>query len=139
MSQELFEMFQTVLRDLVHAARCLARTRSFTIVVVASLGIGMGMFVGLITFARGMAAPVAGIKADGLVELLVTPTGPLKVRVGDWAIEQWSYPDFADLRDADTGMTLTGWAIAEVRHQRSEATAPVRVSAMFVSANYFST
>jgi predicted permease len=59
--------------------------------------------------------------------------------VSDWAIEQWSYPDFADLREADTGMALTGWAIGEVRHQRSEGTAPAHVPAMFVSANYFST
>jgi predicted permease len=107
--------------------------------VVASLGIGMGTFVGLVTFARGMMAPVPGINADGLVELLVIPTGPLKAKAGDWAIEQWSYPDFADLREAETGMSLTGWAIAETRHQRSEGTAPVSVPTMFVSANYFST
>jgi predicted permease len=132
-------MLHAMVRDMGHAARCLARTRSFTVVVVASLGIGMGTFVGLVTFMRGMMAPVPGIKAAGLVELLVTPTGPLKANAGDWAIEQWSYPDFVDLRDAETGMALTGWAVAESRHQRSEGTAPVRVPAMFVSDNYFRT
>jgi hypothetical protein len=115
-------VFQAILRDIVYAARCLLRTRSFTLVVVASLGIGMGAFVVLVTFARVMMAPAPGIKVNGLVELLVIPTGSLKAKAGDWAIEQWSYPDFADLRDADTGMALTGWAIAEARHQRSDGT-----------------
>ena len=128
-----------VVRDMVHAARSLAKTRSFTIVVVASLGIGMGTFAGLVTFIRLMTAPVPGVNTDGLVELLVTPTGPLRARAGDWAIEQWSYPDFIELREADTGMDLTGWAIGESHHQRAERSAPVAVPTMFVSANYFST
>ena len=128
-----------VVHDMFHAARSLAKTRSFTIVVVASLGIGMGTFVGLVTFIRAMTSPVRGVNPDGLVELLVTPTGPLKARAGDWAIEQWSYPDFIELREADTGMDLTGWAIGESHHQRAEGTTPVAVPTMFVSANYFST
>jgi predicted permease len=132
-------MLHTVVRDLVHAAHSLAKTRSFTVVVVASLGIGMGTFVGLVSFIRAMTAPVPGVNTEGLVELLVTPTGPLKARAGDWAIEQWSYPDFVELRDAHPGMDITGWTIAESHHQRSAGTVPVAVPTMFVSANYFRT
>src|SRR5678816_900293 len=132
-------MLQAIIRDILNAAHSLSRARSFTVVVVASLGIGMGTFVGLANFIRGMTAPTPGVNTDGLVELLVTPTGPLKARTGDWAIEQWSYPDFVELRDADTGMAVTGWAMGESRHQRSEGVAPVPVPTMFVSANYFST
>lgn len=132
-------MLQAIVHDIVNAAHSLSRARSFTVVVVASLGIGMGTFVGLANFIRAMTAPTPGVNTEGLVELLVTPTGPLKARAGDWAIEQWSYPDFVELRDTDTGMAITGWAMGESRHQRSDGTAPVPVPTMFVSANYFST
>ena len=132
-------MLQALVRDMIHAAQSLSRTRAFTAVVVASLGIGMGTFVALVTFMRGMMAPVAGVNTDGLVELLVVPSGPLKAKAGNWAIEQWSYPDFMELRSTDTGMAVTGWAIGESRHQRSDGAAAVAVSTMFVSANYFST
>src|SRR5262245_45424920 len=73
----------------------------------------MGAFVGLVTFIRAMTAPIRGVKTDKLVEILTIPSGPLKARVGDWAIEQWPYPDFSELRHADTGMAITGWAIDE--------------------------
>jgi hypothetical protein len=132
-------MLQAIVRDIVNAAHSLSRARSFTVVVVASLGIGMGTFVGLANFIRAMTAPTPGVNTEGLVELLVTPTGQLKARTGDWAIEQWSYPDFVELRDADTGMAVTGWVMGETRHQRSDGAAPVPVPTMFVSANYFST
>jgi len=62
-------MLRNVARDLVHAARCLARSRSFTIVVVASLGIGMGTFIGLVSFTRGMTAPIRGVNTVGLVDV----------------------------------------------------------------------
>jgi predicted permease len=124
---------------MLHAARSLAKTPSYTFVCVASLGIGMGTFVGIVTFVRSMMAPIPGVNVDGLVEVLVTPMGPLKAKAGDWAIEQWSYPDFMELRNADIGMAVTGWAKGESRHQRSESAAPVSVPTMFVSANYFST
>src|SRR6185503_935577 len=82
-----------------------------------------------------------GINADGLVELLVTPLGPLRAQVGSWAKEEWSYPDFTDLRHADTGMAITGWVMgeSESRIQRPDGAAAVRVPTMFISANYFRT
>src|SRR5262245_59243342 len=131
-------MIQALTHDLLHAAHSLAKSRSFTIVVVASLGIGMGAFVGLVTFIRAMTAPIRGVKTDKLVEILAIPSGPLKARVGDWAIEQWSYPDFSELRHADTGMAITGWAIDESHYRKSDEKT-VSVRTMFVSANYFST
>ena len=39
-----------------------------------------------------------------LVELLVLPQGPLRAKAGYWALQDWSYPDYEALRDADTGV-----------------------------------
>jgi predicted permease len=106
-----------------------------------SLGIGMGTFVALVTLIRGLREPAPGVKVDGLVEVLVLPQGPLKAKAASWAVEYWSYPDFTELRHADTGMAVTGWAIGESQShvQRPESASSVRVATMFVTANYFST
>ena len=77
--------------------------------------------------------PPPGVNTEGLVEVVTTPLGSRE------ADDAWSYPDFVDLRDADTGMVMTGWAM------RSRARSPSRLQAerrrksstMFVSANYF--
>lgn len=74
-----------------------------------------------------------GIRRD--LELLTTSIGPHR------ATDRWSYPDFIDLRNARTGVSMTGWATG-----RSEVTLPAsaggpKTSAetMFVSADYFAT
>src|SRR5690606_16480615 len=133
--------------DLRHAARSLARARVFTLVCVISLGIGMGSFVALVTFIRALTAPARAIDTNGLVELLVRPHGPLRARTGVAAIEQWSYPDFQALREADTGMAITGWAMGYSEtgiprpdgFDREPGEEPARAATYFVSANYFST
>lgn len=96
-------------RDLIHALRSLAKERAFTLVCVISLGIGMGAFVALVTFNRMLAAPAHGINPEGVTELLVLPHGPLRAKAGVWALEEWSYPDYQVLRDAEIGMDITGW------------------------------
>lgn len=123
-------------RDLTHAARALAKSRTFSIVCVVSLGLGLGVVFSISMFLRLLLATPPGVDADGLVEVVVTPLGPLRAQVGSWAIETWSYPDFEDLRDADTGMTVTGWAIND-GILRSPSLAPQPTSTMYVSANYF--
>jgi predicted permease len=129
------------IRDFVHAARTLAKARTFTLVCVVSLGIGMGAIVALATFGRAITAPARGIDTDGLAELLVLPQGPLRLKAGVWATEQWSYPDFQTLRDADTGMALTGWVreSSEVGMKVPDEAELRRVMTLYVSANYFST
>jgi putative ABC transport system permease protein len=135
------ETIQAVGKDLRHAARSLARARAFTLVCVISLGVGMGSFVALVTFIRAMTSPARGIDTNGLVELLVTPLGPLRAKAGVAAIEEWSYPDFQELRRADTGMAVTGWTmgVTETGTPGADDEAPARVLTLFVSANYFST
>ncbi len=129
-------------RDLTHAARSLRKDRGFALVCVVSLGIGMGGFVALTTFGRALGAPARGIDTNGLAEVLVLPQGPLRAQAGEWALDEWSYPDFQVLREADSGMAITGWSsgFGEIgdKPADNETTLP-RVPTLYVSANYFST
>jgi putative ABC transport system permease protein len=129
-------------RDLAHAVRSLAKERVFTLVCVTSLGIGIGALVALVTFTRALTAPARGIDAHGLTELLVLPLGPLRAKAGEWALEQWSYPDYQALREAETGMAITAWTreFSQFGVQTpDQAAAPPRVATLYVSANYFRT
>ncbi|MFH1604049.1 MAG: ABC transporter permease, partial [Pseudomonadota bacterium] len=84
--------------------------------------------------ARIFTMPPPGVSTQGLVELVTTRVGPRA------AADEWSYPDFVDLRASDTGVAMTGWATG-----RSEVMlhAPggekTESQTMFVSANYFRT
>jgi hypothetical protein len=93
-------------RDLAHAARSLAKERGFTLACVISLGIGMVGLVALATFTRMITASARVIDTNGLIELLVLPLGPLRAKAGEWALEQWSYPDYQALQDTDIGMAM---------------------------------
>ena len=89
-------------RDLILAARSLAKSRAFTFVCVLSLGIGMAPVIA-VPYAAGIAAiPPPGVNPDGLVQIITTPRG------GREATPAWSYPDFLDLRNAPTGIVMTG-------------------------------
>ncbi len=127
------DTFMSIWRDLIHASRSLAKARAFTFVCVASLGIGMAPVIAIPYGVRVFTTPPPGVNTEGLVELLTTPLGRRR------ATDDWSYPDFIDLRAADTGMSMTGWATGE-----SQVTLPtsgeVKTSqTMFVSSNYFRT
>jgi predicted permease len=137
--ERLSEAVRTVGRDLIHATRSLAKARGFTFVCVASLGIGMGTVIAMLFFTRALFGPQPGVDPDGLVELLVVREGPLLAQAGDFGSEQWIYPDFQAVRDADTGVDIAGWTMGEGDIETPDSLAPIRVASMFVSANYFST
>jgi hypothetical protein len=127
-------MFNGIWRDLVYASRSLANARAFTLVCVVSLGIGMAPVIAIPYWARVLRMPPAGVKTDGLVQI-VTTSGSHD------AAEVWSYPDFVTLRESNTGMAIFGWisggskiAIETPTGVRTES-----VPTMFVSANYFKT
>ena len=109
MIRHFLDSLQSARRDLVHAARSLAKDRGFTLVCVISLGIGMGALVALATFTRAITAPARGINTNGLVELLVLPAGPLRAKAGEWAMERWSYPDYQALRGTGTAADVLVW------------------------------
>jgi putative ABC transport system permease protein len=127
-------MFSGIWLDLAYAARSLAKARGFTFVCVVSLGIGMAPVIAIPYAARILKMPPPGVNTEGLVEVLTTPLG------SRGASDVWSYPDFVDLRDADTGMVMTGWAMGESEvPSQTPGEAPAAVPTMFVSANFFRT
>lgn len=125
-------MFRGIWRDLVHAGRSLAKAPGFTFVCVISLGIGMAPVIAIPYAARIFNMPPPIVNTEGLVELITTAVGPRP------AANTWSYPDFADLRDADTGMAILGWA-AETTEVLLPGRTETRASTLFVSRDYFET
>ena len=127
-------MLLNLWRDLVLAGRSLAKARAFTFVCIVTLGIGMTPVIGIQYFTRIFTTPPPTVNTDGLVELVTTSHGRHQDN------DQWSYPEFVDLRTAATGVSLTGWTKGE-----SEVVLPdsggvkTTASTMFVSSNYFTT
>jgi putative ABC transport system permease protein len=128
-------MFQGIWRDLRHAGRSLAKSRAFTFVCVVSLGIGMVPVIAIPYWARVLRMPPAGVKTDGLVELVTTAHGSRD------DAERWSYPDFETLRESDTGIAMFGWTSGEstIVIEAPTGVHTESVATMFVSVNYFKT
>jgi predicted permease len=82
--------------------------------------------------ARIPHMPPPGVNTDGLVEVITTAN---KSRA---ATNSWSYADFMDLRNSNTGVALIGWATAptEITLPGGQKTA---MWPMYVSAGYFKT
>jgi putative ABC transport system permease protein len=129
----------TQLQDLVHALRTLVKARAFTAVCVASLGLGMGVVIAIMLLTRLLIGTPAGVNDDGLAELVIRPSGALLAQAGTAIIDEWSYPDYLDVRGAAAGMAITGWSRGEAHVRLPGQNAPVMIGAMFVSSNYFST
>ena len=127
-------MFNGIWRDLAYASRSLAKARTFTFVCVVSLGIGMAPIIAIPYVSRLTTLTPPGVNTEELVELVTMSVGPHE------QTQQWSYPDYVDLRDASTGTTLIGWvgAQSEITFQATGGS-KLRASTMFVPANYFKT
>jgi predicted permease len=127
-------MFSGLSRDLSLAVRSLSKASAFTVICIISLGIGMAPVIAIPYASRLSWAAPAGVATDGLVELVTASNGPHP------ASAQWSYPDYLDLQDAQTGITLIGWAGAQTDVDlQATGTPTTRVTTMFVSADYFKT
>jgi putative ABC transport system permease protein len=125
--------------DLLQAARTLVKARAFTAVCVTSLGLGMGVVIAIFLLMRMMTGTPSGVKDDGLVELVIRPSGQLLAQAGTGMIDIWSYPDYLDVRDAASGMVITGWSRGEGLFQPADGAPARQVATMYVSSNYFST
>jgi predicted permease len=127
-------MLSGLWRDLIHAGQTLATSRAFTVVCVVSLGIGMAPVIAIPYVSRLTTLTPPGVNTEELVELVTTSVGPRQ------QTQHWSYPDYVDLRDANTGITLIGWVggQSEITFQATGGS-KMRASTMFVPANYFKT
>jgi predicted permease len=120
-------MLSSIWNDLVHAGRSLAKARAFTFVCVVSLGIGMAPVIAIPYLSRVLTIQPRGVNTEGLIEIDTTRVGPRA------ATDTWSYPDYVDLRDANTGTAVVGWTYGQSELHKDS------LRAMFVSANYFQT
>jgi predicted permease len=127
------------IHDLVHAARALVKARAFTAVCVTSLGLGMGVVIAIFMFMRMLLATPPGVNDDGLVELVIRPSGQLLAEAGTSMIDSWSYPDYLDVRDGASGMAITGWSRGDGHFRPADQGPTIALSTMYVSSNYFST
>ena len=128
----MVNMFRGIWSDLVYAARSLAKARAFTFVCIVSLGIGMAPVIAVPYVARIARIPPPGVNTEGLVEVITTAT------VSRPATNSWSYPDFMDLRNSDTGIAMIGWATAP-NEIKLPGGLKLPMWPMYVSADYFKT
>jgi putative ABC transport system permease protein len=123
-------MLKGIWSDLVYAARSLAKARAFAVVCIVSLGIGMVPVIAVPYVARIPRMPPPVVNTEGLVQVSTTTAGSRP------AVNLWSYPDYMDLRNSDTGIALIGWAAAP-----SDITLPggrtTVLWPLYVSADYF--
>ena len=128
------DMLMGIWRDVKLAVRSLAGAPAFTFVCVLSLGIGMAPVIAVPYGARIFTTQPPGLNTDGLVELVTTPQGPRQ------ASSRWAYPDYVALREANTGLSLTGWAPAQVEVTLEPSLGgDGSAQAVYASTNYFST
>ena len=127
------DRLKSIWSDLVYAGRSLVRARAFTLVCVISLGIGMAPVIGVPYGMRVFTTSPEAVNTEGLVEVITTSVGPRS------ETDKWSYPDYIDLRDADTGVSMTAWVMGEARTSIQPADVKMSSPTLFVSSNYFET
>ncbi len=126
-------------QDILHAARTVLRARAFLAVCVISLGLGMGVVIGVFLFMRMVLGVPQGVNDKGMVELVIRPSGQLRAQAGAGMIDTWSYPDYLDVRDGVSGMAVTGWSLGEGLILLPGQSTPAQAPTSYVSSNYFST
>ena len=129
----------TLFQDLLHAPRTLVKARAFTAVCVTSLGLGLGVVILILVFTRSLISAPPGVDEDGLVGLVVRPSGQRLAEAGTDIVDTWSYPDYLDVREGARAMSLTAWGAEEGQFRPTGESRTTSLSTMYVSTNYFST
>lgn len=125
--------------ELLQSARALVKARAFTAVCVTSLGLGMAVVILILLFLRTVLGTPPGVVDKGLVELVIRPSGQLLAEAGTNIIDTWSYPDYLDVRDGASGMTVTGWSRGDGHFRPAGESRTISLSTIYVSSNYFAT
>ncbi len=124
------ELSSDILRDLRHAIRGLRRAWGFVIVAVLSLAVGVGVFTALFTAIYAVwLAPVPGVTGeDRIVDMVSVVRGQ-----DEWG---WAYPDFADVKDAETPFEfLAAWAERDATVGAEDGGRRAKVA--YTTAEYF--
>jgi putative ABC transport system permease protein len=126
------DMLKGTWSDLVHASRSLVKAPAFTFVCIVSLGIGMAPVIAVPYISRIPSMPPPGVNTEGLVEVITTTVESRP------AANSWSYPDYLDLRNSDTGIAMIAW-VAAPSMIALPAGSKLPNYPMYVSADYFKT
>ena len=119
-----------LIKDLRSALRGYARQPGFVAIAVLSVAIGIGANAALFSLVNAiLLRPIPGVEGpESVVELNVTTSAR--------GFSGFTYPDFLELREAETPIEyLAGWNIEPMSMNVGGAGA--RVVAMYVSATYF--
>ena len=90
-------MIESILQDLRHGARMLVKNPGFTLVAVASIGIGVGVNAAMFSLADGLVLRPLQVPRAGEI-VAVSAIAP-RATESFITNRQLSYPDYADLRD----------------------------------------
>ena len=128
-------MLSGLLQDLRIGARQLARTPSFTLIAVLSLGVGIGANTATFSFADGLLLRPLPVPDPGEV----VTVGSINGATGSTDLLRLSYPDYAELRDGSTSFAggLAAFAETAVQYAASAAATPEIRTATLASGNFF--
>jgi predicted permease len=124
------DLFSNLLQDSRYALRGLRKAPGFALVAILSLAVGIGVNAALFTTIYAVwLAPVPGVTGeDRIVDMVPV------VRGSEYFL--WAYPDFENVRDADTPFeSITAWAERDATFGGDEGGQPARVA--YATAGYF--
>ncbi len=124
------EFFAEIFQDIRYTLRSLRRARGFVIVAVLSLAVGIGVNTAVFTTIHAVwFAPVPGVTGqERIVDMVPVVHGE------DYA--WWAYPDFENVRDADTPFEfLAAWTERDATFGSEEGGMRARVA--YATSDYF--
>ena len=132
------EWLDTVKGDIAFAARTFSRAPSFTVLIVATLAIGIGANVAIFSALHALLfRPLPFSEPDRLMEVGLTRAGNPNRPASDDVV--WSYPKFAMLRDGQHVFTDLGLYSADPVTLSGRGAAAERVDGEVVGGRYFET
>ncbi len=123
-------LFSDILQDVRFTFRGLRRAGGFAVVAVLSLAVGIGVNTAMFTAIHAVwLAPVPGVTGqDRIVDMVPVIRGH-----DHWS---WTYPDFENVRDADTPFeSLTAWAERDATFGTEDGGRRARVA--YATSEYF--
>ena len=129
-------MIESILQDLKHGARMLAKNPGFTLIAVLSIAIGVGANAAMFSLADGLVLRPLPIPRPNQV-VSVSATAPRANEVFFLANNRLSYRDYVDLRDRAqsfaglTAYTVTFASFATGRDQVAQSKLGLAVSGNF--------
>ena len=126
------ELVENIMRDISYSLRILIKNYAFTIVVIATLALGIGANTAIFSFANGiLLRPLPYPQSERLVVL--DETAP-KRGIDSMSV---SYPNFLDWREQNKSFEDIGVYFETSRFALSGAGDPVEVRGSFISHGLF--